>query len=106
MSNLNNKDIKKVNLSQGSTVTTNEDVFTVRRRVIEEDEGGRTIMVVVLQDVESYSKEEKEMQNSNLLDRKIQHIDEGMVDKELERINKDKDSYDSDSNISPSDFSG
>ncbi len=106
MSILNNKDIKKVDLSQGSTVTTNEDVFTVRRRVIEEDEGGRTIMVVVLQDVESYSKEEKEMQNQDLLDKKIQGIDTSMVDKELKRLDREKDNEEPDFNVPSIDFNG
>ncbi len=104
MENLN-KDIEKVDLSQGSIVVTLEDVFQVRRRVIEEDEAGRTIMVVVLQDVESYSIEEKENQRLDQFNEKIQGIDEASVEQELKRAKKNEGNGEQDWDNPPTDFS-
>ncbi len=105
MGNLN-KDITKVDLSQGSIVVTLEDVFQVRRRVIEEDEDGRTIMVVVLQDVESYTIEEKENQKLNKLNEKIQGIDEANVEQELKRAKKNEGNGEQDWDNPSTDFDG
>ena len=102
MENLN-ADIEKVDLSQGSIVVTLEDVFQVRRRVIEEDEG-RTIMVVVLQDVESYTIEEKENQKLDKLNEKIQGIDEANVEEELQRAKRNKGHEGQDWDNPPTDF--
>ena len=104
MENLN-EDIEKIDLSQGSTVATLEDVFHVRRRVIEEDEDGRVIMVVVLQDVESYTIEEKENQKLDKLNEKIQGIDDATVDQELERLRKNEGNEEQDWDNTPTDFS-
>ena len=88
---LNNKDIDKIDLSQGSTITTLEDVFKVRRRVIEEDETGRIVMIVVLQDAESYRLEEKEIQKQTKMERKIQNIDEQLVQQEIDKLRGDNE---------------
>lgn len=97
-----NKDIKKIDLTQGSTIITEEDVFKVRRRVIEEDETGRTIMVVVLQDAESYRIEEKEIQEATKMERKMQNIDKEFLQQELDRIRKENE----DPNFTPPDLDG
>ena len=103
MENLN-EDIEKVDLSQGSIVVTLEDVFQVRRRVIEEDEDGRTIMVVVLQDVESYTIDEKEDQRLDQFNEKIKGIDEASVEEELERAKRNKGNEEQDWDNPPTDF--
>ena len=86
-----NKKVVKIDLSRGSTVFTFGDVFKVRRRVIEEQEDGRTIIVIDLQDVESYSIEEKEIQKENQMHIKMQGIDESMINHEFQRARKKKD---------------
>ena len=101
-----NKKVNKIDLSRGSTVFTFGDVFKVRRRVIEEQEDGRTIIVIVLQDVESSSIEEKEIQEQDQIDKKIQGIDKGMVEEELQRIRKNKDDPSSNFDGSASNYNG
>lgn len=101
-----NKKVNKIDLSRGSTVVTFGDVFTVRRRVIEEQEDGSTIIVIVLQDVESYSIEEKEIQKLSQTERKIQGIEESMVDQEFKRARKNKDDPDPDFDDPTTDYNG
>lgn len=101
-----NKKVDKIDLSRGSTVFTFGDVFKVRRRVIEEQEDGSTIIVIVLQDVESYSIEEKEIQKLDQFEKKVQAIDGGMVDQELRKIRKNKDDPNPDFNGPPTDYNG
>jgi len=95
-----------IDLSRGATVVTFGDVFKVRRRVIEEQEDGCTIIVIVLQDVESFSIEEKEIQKMDQFEKKVQAIDGGMADQELQRIRKNKDGTDPDFNSPSTDFNG
>ena len=101
-----NKKTDKIDLSRGATVLTFGDVFKVRRRVIEEQEDGCTIIVIVLQDVESFRVEEKEIQKMDQFEKKVQAIDGGMVDQELKKIRKNKDGSDSDFDVPPTDFNG
>ena len=101
---INNKDLDTVNLTRGETIITMGDVFTVRRRVIEEDEDGRTVMIIILQDAESYSRDQKRVEKINLMEDKIQGIDESAITEEFKRMrNKDGPKGYVDP---PSDFSG
>ena len=100
------KKADKIDLSRGSTIVTFGDVFKVRRRVIEEQEDGSTIIVIVLQDVESYSIEEKEIDKLDQINRKIQGIDESMIDQEFIRARKNKDDPDSNYDGPPTDYNG
>jgi len=101
-----NKKVDKIDLSRGSTVFTFGDVFKVRRRVIEEQEDGRTIIVIVLQDVESYSIEETEMQKESQMNKKMQVLDEGMIDQEVKRAKRNRDDPNSDFDDSTTDYNG
>jgi len=101
-----NKKVNKIDLSRGSTVFTFGDVFKVRRRVIEEQEDGRTIIVIVLQDVESSSIEEKEIQEENQMNKKMQGIDKSMIDHEFKRARKNKDDPDQDFDDPATDYNG
>ena len=62
------------------------------------------MMIVVLQDVESYRNEEKFIQERDQIDNKIQSIDKEMVNEEFKRLKKDRD--DPNKNIPPTDYDG
>ena len=98
----NTKDMKKLDLSQGSTLATKDDVFTIRRRVIIEDETGRTIMLIILQDVESYRIEEKEILELTRMENKMQNIEKEMLQQEIERLKRENE----DPNFTPPDIDG